>query len=76
MPKIKSMKYFIGNTGWKIADVTIDYEMYEKLGSEDLDKWMTDIATSCPLYVDYKEEIANHTANYIPQVIEEEENPF
>ena len=76
MPKIKSMKYFIGNTDWQIADVTIPYEMYEKLNSDELDIWLRNIATSCPLYIDAKDEVTNHIGNFEPAVVIENDKPF
>lgn len=72
MPEIKSLKYSIGSGDWNVAQVSIPLKLVEQISEEDLLQWMNDVATSCPLYKEIKEEVSNHTQflvepEFVPQ---------
>ena len=61
MPEIKSLKYSIGSGDWEVAQVSVPLKLVEQISEEDLLHWMNDVARSCPLYKEIKEDVGNHT---------------
>jgi len=60
MPEIKNMKYNIGLGDKTIAQISIPKDIFVELEQDELMVWINQIASTCPVYEDFEEEVGNH----------------